>query len=106
MLCDATGRDIKRADIAHEHRFGSNCARNSNVRASSDYLPLSSLQTRQRDSGPTGMSALDAYHRKQKLSRQCRRTRRPTTLPFEARNDFALPLNMPLSFGDVPIGCL
>jgi hypothetical protein len=47
----ATGRDRKRADSTHEYRFGANCGRNSNVRASSAYLPLSSLQIRPRDGG-------------------------------------------------------
>jgi hypothetical protein len=52
------------------------------------------------------MSALDALHRMQKLSGYCRRARRLTTLLFKACHDFPLPLNMPFSLGNVPIGCL
>jgi hypothetical protein len=52
------------------------------------------------------MSALDALHRMQKLSGYCRRARGPTTLLFKACHDFPLPLNMPFSLGNVPIGCL
>jgi hypothetical protein len=52
------------------------------------------------------MSALDALHRKQKLSGYCRGSRSAATVLFEACYDFPLPLNMPVALGDVPIGCL
>jgi hypothetical protein len=52
------------------------------------------------------MRALDALHRTQKFSGYSRRMRTPTTPLFKACHDFPLLLNMPLSLGNVPIGCL
>jgi hypothetical protein len=52
------------------------------------------------------MSALDALHRKQKLSGYCRGLQSAATVLFKACYDFPLPLNMPAALGDVPIGCL
>lgn len=49
------------------------------------------------------MCALDTLHRKQKLSGQRGGLRTGATSLLEACHDFSLPLNMPLSVGNVPI---
>jgi hypothetical protein len=52
------------------------------------------------------MSPLAALHRSEKLAGYFRGTRNATAVLLKACYQSSLPLNTPLSLGNVPIGCI